>query len=63
MNWNLSNENLLELIDKLRDAASGELDYGELWERCEQAAEILQEMMQYEAGHGLRSVIESENEE
>ena len=65
MSWNLSNEKLLELIDGLRKAAdpNGKCDFGDLWGYCEEAADVIEQMMQYEAEHGLRSVIESEDEQ
>jgi hypothetical protein len=65
MSWNLSNENLLELIDNLRLAGRGGYFLNnDGWEMlCDDAANALEAMIQYEAGHGLRSAIESEDKE
>jgi hypothetical protein len=65
MSWNLSNENLLELIDNLRLAGRGGyfLDNDGWCMLCDDAANALEEMIQYEAEHGLRSSIDSEEAE
>lgn len=61
----IPNKWLLGFIKGLRNAANpnSNCDYGDLWGYCEEAADVIEQMMQYEAEHGLRSAIESEDEE
>jgi hypothetical protein len=58
--WCFSNERLLYFVQGLRAAAdpNGNCDIGDLWGYCEEAADVIEQMMRYEAEHGLRSAIE-----
>ncbi len=62
--WDISNERLLSFVQGLRNAANpnGNCGLGDLWGYCEEAADVIEQMMRYEAEHGLRSAIESEDE-
>ena len=54
--WSLSTETLVKAIDFYRQAAiANNLDYGDYWAICDEAAEIIEGLMNYEIAHGLRS--------
>lgn len=58
--WVACNENVLDLIACLKNARQSSL--GQLWAMCDEAVEILEELMQYEANHGLREFPQKDND-
>lgn len=57
-----SNEQVYQMIEFLRKAenADGKLDYGDYWCLCDEAADMIESMLHYEQGHGLRKTNEEE---
>jgi hypothetical protein len=55
-------ETVQQMIDFLRASANADqgLDVGDYWALCDEAADMLESMLHYEQGHGLRKTLKRE---